>query len=756
MPSFMDSRCLMRSCPVACLWFVFATVAAAAVVPVGSGSYTTALPEGAKAPPPPLCQPTGGGKMPTSDWWSSLAWSTNPFAQFPHPLAVRPEKAGLRIAYPGGRITANKAGIFGSMPGGSNDLILGHSSQASFPNPLPVSFSAWFVTAQFASGPDAIAVTYGHGSPFVYARFSGGTPRLLFARPPQIWSGDSNSPALGITVNGAHYGLFAPSGAKWDGLGRSTLTCQSERDYFSLAVLPDDRESTLALFHRHAHSHVLDSTVDWRYDAADSTVTTRFRFLTEVCEGRETNTLFALYPHQWRNTDCSLLPLTYGSVRGLMKLGSGPGFATRMTYPGVLPALPKAGGCTPAQMDQWLQPEIESARTNLSDTYANGKQYGKWATLIPIAEQYGLSGSAERLRGRLQGQLEQWLSASGPAGQSKKRGLFHYDDRWGTLIGYPASFGSDTELNDHHFHYGYFIKAAAEVARRDPGWGSKDRWGGMVKLLIRDIASPDRADPMFPWLRCFDPYAGHSWASGHARFGDGNNNESSSEALNAWGGIILWGAATGDAALRDLGIYLYTTELHAIQEYWFDVHGDNFPKAYPASVVTMVWGGKGANATWFSADPQLVHGINWLPIHGGSLYLGLYPDYVDRNYRALVAEHGSDRFTQWADLAWMYRALSDAPDAVRLFEFAGSEAKVEAGNSRANLAHWVHTLQRLGQVDRTVTADWPLYAVFRKGNTRHYAVWNTSAQSLSVKFSDGFVLAADPGRPALGQRELNR
>ena len=88
-----------------------------------------------------------------------------------------------------------------------------------------------------------------------------------------------------------------------------------------------------------------------------------------------------------------------------------------------------------------------------------------------------------------------------------------------TLLGREG----DVELNAHHFHYGYFIKAAAEAARRDPAWAADERWGGMVKLLIDDVACPDRADRRFPFLRNFDPYAGHSWASGHAKFGDGNN-----------------------------------------------------------------------------------------------------------------------------------------------------------------------------------------------------------------------------------------
>ena len=73
--------------------------------------------------------------------------------------------------------------------------------------------------------------------------------------------------------------------------------------------------------------------------------------------------------------------------------------------------------------------------------------------------------------------------------------MFYYDSNFGSMIGYRGSFGSDVNLNDHHFHYGYFIRAAAEVARVDPQWA--DQWGGMVKLLIRDIAASSRDDKMF-------------------------------------------------------------------------------------------------------------------------------------------------------------------------------------------------------------------------------------------------------------------
>ena len=107
--------------------------------------------------------------------------------------------------------------------------------------------------------------------------------------------------------------------------------------------------------------------------------------------------------------------------------------------------------------------------------------------------------------------LENWLTAS--SGETDH--LFYYDQNWGTLIGYDASYGSDQELNDHHFHYGYFIAAAATVAKFDPNWAKSSQYGGMIDLLIRDANNYDRDDNRFPYLRDFDIYAGHDWASGH-------------------------------------------------------------------------------------------------------------------------------------------------------------------------------------------------------------------------------------------------
>lgn len=269
-----------------------------------------------------------------------------------------------------------------------------------------------------------------------------------------------------------------------------------------------------------------------------------------------------------------------------------------------------------------------------------------------------------------------------------------------------------------------------------PAWAEK--WGPMVKMVIRDIASTDRADKLFPYLRCFDKYAGHSWASGDAKFADGNNQESSSESMNAWYGMTLWGQATGDATIRDAGLFLFNTERTAVEEYWFDVSGTNYPKDFPNVALGMVWGGKGAFATWFSADIDCIHGINWLPFTPASFYMGRFPEYVKKNHDRIVEKRkdGKNYNSGWGDLVVMFYALND-PAAAAAYIDANPDCKLEAGNSHAFMYHWIYTLNNLGTNDASVTADYPIFNVFKKGAAKTYAVYNYEAVPLTVNFSDG-------------------
>src|SRR4029453_12070925 len=108
------------------------------------------------------------------------------------------------------------------------------------------------------------------------------------------------------------------------------------------------------------------------------------------------------------------------------------------------------------------------------------------------------------------------------------------------------SFGSE-EFNDHHFHYGYFLYAAGVVAADDPELTRQ--LAPVMNLVAADLGST-ADNGLFPNRRTFDAYAGHSWASGTSPFADGNNQESSSEAVTAWTGLALWAKASGNTALE--------------------------------------------------------------------------------------------------------------------------------------------------------------------------------------------------------------
>lgn len=723
-------------------------------VPLGSGSYSTVKPASEDDVQGTIYKTQNvTGKMPTNDWWSSTAWVPYSDPQYPHPLAVKNQEDGLRVAAPGPDITANSACVCGWMEAATDDdVIIGHTGTDHFADTRVDDFNDWFVTNVSTDGNHSLKVTYGHGSPFVYAEYGGGTPKLKFPSAPVVWSGDAGSSVLGITVNGKHYGLFAPSGSTWNGIGTSTLTNDlNGQTYFSLALLPDNSVETLNHFKSFAYSFVTDTTVTWEYREGTSDVVTTYSFDTTAKEGNETGTIFALYPHQWKHTPTPLLDYTYDSVRGDMKTASGNSFQTSLTYPGVLPSLPEPGNYDAGRLAAYINEAEATSYDGETDTYWYGKRLGKLATLAPIAEQAGDMTAANHFRGEMKAGLEEWFQASDDSGNLDASQMFYYNDQWGTVIGYPDSFGSAVELNDHHFHYGYFIKAAAEIARVDSAWAQQSQWGEMVELLIRDVANTNRNSSMFPFLRNFDIYAGHSWASGHAKFFDGNNNESSSEAMNAWTGLILWGQATNNTELRDLGIYLYTTEMNAINEYWFDVNNENHHPDFTRETASMIWGGKTVgDAVWWTDNPEEVHGINWLPIQGGSLYLTQYPAYTQRNYDALVRENGGDNWDVWTDLIWMYRAIHNPSDAVQKMNAQLDALTPEAGNSKANTYHWIQNLSSYGTVDRTVTADTPLYAVFAKNGTRTYVAYNMEDSAQTVQFSDGHTATVDPHRFYVG------
>ena len=712
----------------------------------GEGRYSTELLAGERGPSnrqkgiaKPKVTSRFQGPPSTNDWWSSLIWDFDgiPYsrAMYPHPLAVRADAEGLGVSYPSEAITGPREYRFPY----SRDLRIGINGLKA-PDTRVDSWSDWAVTAAWQDGARTLRTTIGHGLPFVYAHVEGGDAKVDLSNEggpeaPKFWS--EKGEVVGLTIRGHHYGVFGPTGSTWRHEGAALLSNLNGKDFFSVAVLPDNTPETLELFRTHAYAFVTGTDVSWKYDAKKAQVVSTFAVKTSLVEagpGRVDVPILALYPHQWKATHAPLGKPAYTSARGPMKLLEASTFDVERAFHGVLPILPDAGTYDRGSLASLVH---DSAGEELfpiglegqKDSYWAGKSLGKVSTLVWLADQLGDTDTSTRLVKALEKELENWFDGRPPY-------RFYYDSTWRTLIGLPAGYQSGTELNDHHFHYGYFVMAAATIAAHDKAWGKADHYGSIVQLLIKDVANWDRADERFPRLRSFDAYAGHSWASGAAMFEDGNNEESSSEDLNFATALVLWGNVTGDATTRDLGAFLYETTISAVEQYWFDVDKDVYPKGYNHPIAGIVWGDGVKYNTWWDRNAIYIHGINVLPVTGGSLYLGRRPDAVHADYAHLLQSNRGP-VHQWRDVIWEYLALDDAKAAETLLD-DDHAFEPEFGNSWASVSHWIRNLSTLGHVDASVLADTTSYAVFRNARgERTYAAYNPTASNVTVTFSDG-------------------
>ncbi len=791
-----------------------ASPAVAGTQNAGAGSYTTTLPAGAYPPALPGPEAWKGvkdcgiqdnarkfvtsnapsGAVPTNEWWSSLLFKRLD-CQFSEnlvagPLTFHPFSGGLGVTYPTTpKVTATEyhypafegtsSPTFNGVAPETKDFQLGIAGLNAGETKVD-GWSDWTVTPKWSDGSRTLTTTIGHGSPFVYANATGGDAKLTFNQPPTLWL--NSGERVGYTVNGHDYVAFAPAGATWNVAGSAITSTLAGKTYFSVAALPTtpsssaaQRSNLVADFAPYAYSFITDTKVAWSFNESSSQLTTNYNVTTVAKEGTERSTVVTTIPHISDNlVGANPISSEYVSARGAMKTLVGVNsFSTAMKFTGALPEFPSVG--LDANLTNELKGYVSMAANEpdplmvgrgergQQDTYWTGKGLGRAAKLSEIADQLGLQGDRDTLLKAIRARLNDWFTAS--AGKGVNDRVFYYDQNWGTMIGYPADFGSDLELNDHHFHWGYFIDAAATLAKHDLAWATQ--YGPMIELLIRDASNYDRGDNRFPFLRDFDVYSGHSWASGHGAFAAGQNQESSSESMNYAQALIKWGSLTGNDQVRNLGIYLYTTEAEAVRNYWHDQDNRVFPANFNHDVVGMVWGDGGAYATWWTPMPEKIHGINMLPFTAGSTYLGRNPAYVGSHISGLrdyVQSQKGRPLTGWRDILWQYQALGD-PDAAwtdfranmnyvsavddsNLWGLSYQEPSQEAGESTAHTFNTLLALKTLGTVDQSTTADTSAYAVFKKNGVKTYIASNPGSSPRTVRFSDGTNLTVAGGATA--------
>lgn len=719
---------------------------AIAQIAVGSGSYTTTYPGGDSAGrngfpsgSPQLSKNAVGRPVPTNDWWSKLVKEDHADNLFNYPMTMKTTDSGLIVTYiPTGVIGDNSA-----IEVGLSGL---NASKATASD-----YSDWTVSMNWNDGVRDLQATSGIGMPFVYFEKNAGSIASVKVNSGTV-TVSSELLMIENASNGADFVVFAPTGSTWSVSGNTYTSTLNGNNYWSMAMLPQSTTNvatTAQSYKKYAYVFPTNTTTSWSYNPTTSKVVTNFNVTTSVKEGFNANVLMGLLPHQWGNLESSSptpSEQSYDSVRGELKMLDGNSFTVVYTFRGVLPTLPNlanySSGFDPTQLNEKIEAIENDALSTWTDSYNEGQMMNRLIQTARIADQNGDTEAVDKMVSTLKDRLQDWLTYH----SGEVAFLFYYNDTWTSLLGYPGGHGQDTNINDHHFHWGYFIHAAAFLEQFEPGWAGDNQqgWGAMINLLIRDAASTDRNDSLFPFLRNFSPYAGHSWANGFASFPQGNDQESTSESMQFATSLIHWGSITENDAIRDLGIYIYTTEQAAVEDYWFDMYNRVFDAGQEYKLVSRVWGNSYDNGTFWTADIAASYGIELYPIHGGSLYLGHNQTYASELWAEMAENTGilsnQENANLWHDTYWKFLALTDAQAAIDLYD-SYPNRNLKFGISDAQTYHWLHVMNALGPVDTSITANHPLAVAFTdsSGSTT-YVAQNYSNAQVSVAFSDGYVL----------------
>ncbi len=718
----------------------------AQVVQTGAGSYTTNFPgtdaagrNGYPGGNPFVTGVAANKPVPTNEWWSHKVKNAHSSNLFNYPFTLKTVNQGLVATYiPWGPIDNIEPVVVG---------VSGLNASAA----NVADHDDWMIRLDWQSGNRHFQARTGVGMPFLYFDKDSNSTAQVVINQGAVTDSGSFLIVKGVR-NGADFVIYGPSGSTWQKSGNTYTSSLNGKNYWSLLFLPpggnvDQKASNMR---KYAFVFPTQCIADWNYNEQTSVVHTDFIIQTEVKEGTDTLFLQGLLPHHWDNLAAGSIVNTnhvFSTVRGDLKLREGNAFAVENTFHGILPTLPNVN-CRSASFDpSALQEKIDLLKNEglatWTDSYNEGQAMNRLIQTARIAEQIGDTSALNSILQTIQSRLEDWLSYQ----SGEVAFLFYYNQTWDALIGYPAGHGQDVNINDHHFHWGYFIHAASFLEQYNPGWASN--WGPMIRILIRDAASADRSDNLFPYLRNFSPYAGHCWANGFASFPQGNDQESTSESMQFNSSLIHWGAVTGNDSIRDLGIYLYTTEQSAVEEYWFDMHQRNFGANQQYGLVSRVWGNSYDNGTFWTADIAASYGIELYPIHGGSLYLGHNPTYAASIWSEIEQHTGilsnAPNVNLWHDIMYQYLAFTDPDKALNLYDNYPNRS-LKFGVSDAQTYYWLHSMKVLGTPDAAVTADHPLAAAFMGDGNRVYVAQNYGSSPLTVNFSDGQQLTVAPGK----------
>ena len=726
-----------------------------------------------------------GDPIPTNDWWTDALvsrWTGNLWS---YPAKVRIDSDGVRVAFPSYWIDD------GTEMKERSALVVFAVGDFK-PEATEVDdWHDWDVEMVLRDGDASLRTTLVHGSPFTWIESKGVGLKISIeskdeAEPHRRAKGGGEL----IAVGDERYGVWR--GKRADG------------EWIAIGLLPD--EASFEKLAPYATAVIRSTRVDWKYDEKKAELTTTWRVKTEDLRGQTENptALQGFQPHHLKRTKVgfqTLDGLVWQTPRGQQRVAAGNSLSITYPFAGLLPywAAPgelrvengklrvengklsvesgelrvgkKTGGRNSqlstfnSQLFKDLLADYAARGSFGGDTYWGGKGLLQMAFAMMGAREIGDEKTFRDAHAKLRAKFEDWLTWT----PGEERFFFSYVPRWGGLVGEGTSYDSDA-FNDHHFHYGYFTYAGALLCLVDDDF--KAKFGPMLTLIARDYANWNRAETRFPFFRTFDPWAGHSFAGGVGD-GGGNGQESTSEAMQGWGGLYLLGLALGNDAMRDAAIFGYVSEARGVAEYWFDRDRENidytkFKHPYNSNLTCHGVGWW----TYFSGDPVWMHSIQWLPNTPALDYLSEDLKFAKWDWEQMWAtkeiggwfEKGRTRDghetnpvgnESLGNVLLSYLQRHDPQQAADIFDQLRAKKMGAAVNAdTGHMTYWAtHSHLTWGELDFGVRADYPCARAFLKNGRRTLMVYNAAEVPRMVTFFDAATHAA-VGTVAAAPRRL--
>ncbi|PRT55983.1 Endo-1,3(4)-beta-glucanase 1 [Wickerhamiella sorbophila] len=296
--------------------------------------------------------------------------------------------------------------------------------------------------------------------------------------------------------------------------------------------------------------------------------------------------------------------------------------------------------------------------TTTTSTYTAGKILDKFAFIVLTASEILKSPSlSQQGLASLKEAIAPWLS-------NTQLTPFIYDTRFKgvTSSADPNDDYGAPYYNDHHFHYGYYVHAAAVIGLVDKklggNWAEENKdW---VNSLIRDVANPSSSDTYFPVFRMFDFYHGHSWAAGLFESADGKNEESSSEDYHFAYAMKLWGQVIGDKSMEARGDLMLAIMKRSLALYYLYENNNNVEPAQiiPNRVPGILYENKIDHVTFFGTNPEYIQGIQMIPMTGAT---GLIrsQEFVRQEWTSLISTFLNSVNSGWTGILRSNQALFD-------------------------------------------------------------------------------------------------